>query len=235
MSVLACQYDRQHPLGLPLVPRRFAPVGERVVVVIHLPENRLVSSLTIARPLLRPFACREPIDRAEIVFSVGIIIAVELREGDNRRQRGKAIRIGGIGSRSSRSRSRRGRGCCGQRRSGDVWRRGVRVAHDWSSFWHGLQGHSLRPCRSGEERDGEGERESTAGAGEPPSAAGAQCRVLRLADYTGGLLSFGNERAAPLVFPSAGAAHQRARVGCRGLPRPGRGNWSIFCFRSRGT
>lgn len=26
-------------------------------------------------------------------------------------------------------------------------------------------------------------------------------RVLRLADYTGGRLSFGNERAAPLVFP----------------------------------
>lgn len=28
-------------------------------------------------------------------------------------------------------------------------------------------------------------------------------RVLRLADYTGGRLSFGNERAAPLAFPCA--------------------------------
>ena len=33
------------------------------------------------------------------------------------------------------------------------------------------------------------------------SAAGATRRAPRLADYTGGRLSFGNERAAPLVFP----------------------------------
>ena len=36
-----------------------------------------------------------------------------------------------------------------------------------------------------------------------PSVAGAVRRELRLADYTGGRLSFGNERAAPLVFPCA--------------------------------
>ena len=36
-----------------------------------------------------------------------------------------------------------------------------------------------------------------------PSAAGTQRRVPRSADYTGGRLSFGNERAAPLAFPSA--------------------------------
>jgi hypothetical protein len=34
-----------------------------------------------------------------------------------------------------------------------------------------------------------------------PSAAGDRRRVPGLADYTGGRLSFGNERAAPLVFP----------------------------------
>ena len=34
-----------------------------------------------------------------------------------------------------------------------------------------------------------------------PSAADAKRRVPRLADYTGGRLSFGNERAAPLAFP----------------------------------
>ena len=44
-----------------------------------------------------------------------------------------------------------------------------------------------------------------------PSVAGAVRRELRLADYTGGRLSFGNERAAPLVFPSAPIAHRRER------------------------
>ena len=36
-----------------------------------------------------------------------------------------------------------------------------------------------------------------------PSAAGAERRVPCLADYSGGRLSFGNERAAPLAFPCA--------------------------------
>lgn len=39
------------------------------------------------------------------------------------------------------------------------------------------------------------------------SAAGAERRVPRLADYTGGRLSFGNERAAPLAFPGADHSH----------------------------
>ena len=38
-----------------------------------------------------------------------------------------------------------------------------------------------------------------------PSVAGAARRVPRSADYTGGRLSFGNERAGPLVFPAQGS------------------------------
>lgn len=53
----------------------------------------------------------------------------------------------------------------------------------------GPQGHgpaALRPCRSGEERDGEGERESTAGAGELDRAVASPWRrASPLADYTG--------------------------------------------------
>src|SRR3546814_14011198 len=45
-----------------------------------------------------------------------------------------------------------------------------------------------------------------------PSAVGALRRVPCLADYTGGRLSFGNERSAPLVFPRA----DRAMPGRRG-------------------
>src|SRR3546814_9866781 len=48
-----------------------------------------------------------------------------------------------------------------------------------------------------------------------PSAVGALRRVPCLADYTGGRLSFGNERAAPLVFPRADRA-MRGRRGRRG-------------------
>lgn len=57
------------------------------------------------------------------------------------------------------------------------------------------------------------------GAGEPPSAAEPfGLRVLRLADYTGGRLSFGNERAAPLVFPTKmDIAAPKARP--KGVPR----------------
>lgn len=36
-----------------------------------------------------------------------------------------------------------------------------------------------------------------------PSVADVKRRVPRLVDYTGGRLSFGNERAAPLAFPWA--------------------------------
>jgi hypothetical protein len=46
-----------------------------------------------------------------------------------------------------------------------------------------------------------------------PSVAGAARRVPRSADYTGDRLSFGNERAAPLVFPSS------AIVAAIGAPR----------------
>lgn len=42
-----------------------------------------------------------------------------------------------------------------------------------------------------------------------PSVAGAARRELRLADYTGGRLSFGNERAAALGVPR----HRRASGG----------------------
>ncbi len=56
-----------------------------------------------------------------------------------------------------------------------------------------------------------------------PSAAGGMRRVLRLADYTGGRLSFGNERAAPLVFPSADAARLRGCGDRRGFSRVQRG------------
>lgn len=52
-----------------------------------------------------------------------------------------------------------------------------------------------------------------------PSAAGAQRRVPCLADYTGGRLSFGNERAAPLAFPGVGALRACAAIGrgCRAI------------------
>lgn len=43
-----------------------------------------------------------------------------------------------------------------------------------------------------------------------PSAVGALRRVPCLADYTGGRLSFGNERAVPLVFPSRRSRDARA-------------------------
>jgi hypothetical protein len=50
-----------------------------------------------------------------------------------------------------------------------------------------------------------------------PSAAGAQRRVPRLVDYTGGRLSFGNERAVPLVFPAAKPSAS-VRLGRQGRP-----------------
>ena len=50
-------------------------------------------------------------------------------------------------------------------------------------------------------------------------------RVPRLADYTGGRLSFGNERAAPLAFPPVVAARQRGGDRCRAYRAFGAASW----------
>ncbi len=53
-----------------------------------------MTDLLIARPLLRPHAGCEPIDRAEVVLAIGVVSAIEPSEPDDRRQRGKAVHIG---------------------------------------------------------------------------------------------------------------------------------------------
>src|SRR3546814_5332694 len=58
-------------LGLVLIPRHFAAIGERIIVVIHFPEHCLGNRLLVFGPLLRPPSRREAIDRAEIMFPIG--------------------------------------------------------------------------------------------------------------------------------------------------------------------
>src|SRR3546814_2289826 len=66
-----------HTLGLVLIPRHFAAIGERIIVVIHFPEHCLGNRLLVFGPLLRPPSRREAIDRAEIMFPIGVIVSVE--------------------------------------------------------------------------------------------------------------------------------------------------------------
>src|SRR3546814_19759205 len=91
---------------------------------------------------------------------------------------------------------------------------------DWSSDvcssdLHGPQGRSAsRPYLSGEDGMGRGSENLLLARASRTSAVGALRRVPCLADYTGGRLSFGNDRAAPLVFPRAARA-MRGRRGRR--------------------
>src|SRR3546814_4399088 len=94
---------------------------------------------------------------------------------------------------------------------------------DWSSDVCSSdlpQGRSAsRPCLSGEDGMGRGRENLLLARASRPSAVGALRRVPCLADYTGGRLSFGNERAAPLVFPRDDRA-MRGRRGRRGVDLP---------------
>ena len=53
-SVFAREHDRQHPLCLLFIPRRFTAIGQAGVVVIDLPENGFANLLVVAGPVLRP-------------------------------------------------------------------------------------------------------------------------------------------------------------------------------------
>src|SRR3546814_8372867 len=83
-----------HTLGLVLIPRHFAAIGERIIVVIHFPEHCLGNRLLVFGPLLRPPSRREAIDRAEIMFPIGVIVSVEPGKSHDRRQCRKAVGIG---------------------------------------------------------------------------------------------------------------------------------------------
>src|SRR3546814_7744871 len=85
---------------------------------------------------------------------------------------------------------------------------------------HGPQGRSAsQPCLSGEDGMGRGSENLLLARASRPSAVGALRRVPCLADYTGGRLSFGNDRAATLVFPRVDRA-MRGRRGRRGAGLP---------------
>src|SRR3546814_521994 len=74
--------------------RSFAAIGERIIVVIHFPEHCLGNRLLVFGPLLRPPSRREAIDRAEIMFPIGVIVSVEPGKSHDRRQCRKAVGIG---------------------------------------------------------------------------------------------------------------------------------------------
>ena len=58
LSVLSCQHDRQHAHGLREVGRVFAAVGQILVVIVELPEDR---------------ADTVDVDPAEVMLPVGVI------------------------------------------------------------------------------------------------------------------------------------------------------------------
>src|SRR3546814_18345442 len=66
----------------------------RIIVVIHFPEHCLGNRLLVFGPLLRPPSRREAIDRAEIMFPIGVIVSVEPGKSHDRRQCRKAVGIG---------------------------------------------------------------------------------------------------------------------------------------------
>src|SRR3546814_9388518 len=68
-------------------------MGERIIVVIHFPEHCLGNRLLVFGPLLRPPSRREAIDRAEIMFPIGVIVSVEPGKSHDRRQCRKAVGI----------------------------------------------------------------------------------------------------------------------------------------------
>src|SRR3546814_19962379 len=74
--------------------RSFAAIGERIIVVIHFPEHCLGNSILVFGPLLRPPSRREALDRAEIMFPIGVIVSVEQGKSHARRQCRKAVGIG---------------------------------------------------------------------------------------------------------------------------------------------
>ena len=203
-SVFARQHDRQNPRGLPVVPRRFAAISQRIVVIIHLPEHGLCDRFGILGPVLGPRSAREPVDRAEIVLAIRIVVAVELGERDDRRR-------GGRRSPSSCWRWNQRRDTHAPHRSGVGWRRSVRgSASGTPPFDMGRKAARPRgpacPARTG----WGGRTRICRWRGRAALVRPALMRrVPRLADYTGGRLSFGNERAAPLAFPGADRAARR--------------------------
>src|SRR3546814_3575669 len=64
------------------------------ILVIHFPEHCLGNRLLVFGPLLRPPSRREAIDRAEIMFPIGVIVSVEPGKSHVRRQCRKAVGIG---------------------------------------------------------------------------------------------------------------------------------------------
>src|SRR3546814_8716315 len=109
------------------------------------------------------------------------------------------------------------------------------VSHCPFSFFLRLKAgcRSNRVCLSGEERDGEGGGKSMAlaRAGRPSAAdahLGVGCRAWRTT--RGRLFSFGNDRAAALGVPRAGAPPGEGRGARCVTPRPsGSGDrWSMW-------